>query len=460
VAPVCPGCFTRAQPGSLFCPGCGTALGGHGAGVLRVSARRPSGGAPDDRDLVVLDPMFDDRSAVAVDRVGGAGGTVGDSTGSGARRQRAGAWAIGLAVIAAAIGLAVGSADDGSGDAAAGTTTTASDAEDGLLPTPSSRRTTTTERPGRRSTTTTSQEPHGPYLLAPTGTRLLVADQGDLVEIDLDTGIERIVATELREIYPGSVGVTDGWAIVSSGRGTLAVPLLSAGEPTRLGDGSCGGFASARPGHGWIYQCSGPIQELHEISLATGETVDTFTLPIAFASVLGDSEDGLIVSAPGGVYLAQDADTFRRISDGVGSTMLGEGMVLLTSCDDRLVCQAQIVDVVTGGERSVDVPVTGGLGFGFGFGSGSGGSRVSGTRAVFVMYGELGPELRVIDVASGEVFEPPGQDRGAGFDGVTVLSPDGSWVFWSASGSVRGWHVGDPDIIDFDLDGRTLIAGY
>ncbi len=446
---VCAECFARCASDATSCPRCGAVLGLRpGRGTRAPAASEPHAG-----NLAAIDPLFDDRSALAVDGAGPDGEPA-------ARRRRAGAWILGLAVVAGAIGLSVRSADDGSGhevDSAAATTTSVDDGRESGTETSRTRRTSTTN--SRRSDrTTTTREPHGPYLLSPTGAHLLVADRGDLVVIDLDTGAERLVAEDIaEEVYPGSVRVYDGW-IVSSANETLAIPI-DGGEPRRIAGGGCGGFPSAQPGHWWTYDCSGPTQALSEIRLDDGEVVATYTPPFP-APVSGDSDAGLVISAPGGVYVVDDAGDISRVSDGSGGVVLGSH-VLVTSCDERLACEMLLVDLVTGDGRPVDVPLTPGFGY-----YGGQVASVAGSRAVSVTYDEQGPLVQVIDVVSGEVFDLPENsdiDR-FGFDGVTVLSPDGRWLFWASGGTVSAWLIGDPDVIELDSDlrrgGRTFIGGY
>ncbi len=444
---VCSECFARCPAGATVCPTCGAALGLRPSRVTRAPVADTAGSG----NLAAIDPLFDDRSALAV------GGAASDDE-PGARLRRAGAWILGLAVVAGAIGLAVRSAGDGSGselDAGASTTTSSAGGNDPQSETSRPGRTPTTN-PRRSDRTTTTREPHGPYLLVPTGAHLLVADRGDLVAIDLDTGAERLVAEDIGEnLYPGSVRVQDGWIVASTD--TITAIPVEGGEPRRVGSGGCGGFPSAEPGHWWIYQCDGPVQELREIRLDDGVGVGTFTPPFPIP-VSGDSNAGLVITAPGGVYVADGDGDIRRVSDGSGGVVLGSH-VLVTSCNERLECEMLLVDPVTGDSRPVDVPLTAGFGF-----YGGSVASIAGSRFVSVTYDGQGPLVQVIDVESGEVFDLPESsdiDR-FGFDGVTVLSPDGRWLFWLSGGTVRAWLVGGPDVIDLDLDlsGRTFIGGY
>jgi hypothetical protein len=237
---------------------------------------------------------------------------------------------------------------------------------------------------------------------------------------------------------------------VPLGGGALE-PVTGIGLP--LG-GGCGGFASATPDHWWSYACSEPSATVTEISLADHTRGISLTVP-PNALVLGDSDAGLLVSASGGgAYIAHDDGSIERIAEGFVNGRLGAGL-LVTSCDDHLVCRFEILDPVTGGRVDIDLEIPGGFGY---LGDASA-TTPDGSVAVLLKYDQRGPVVLVVDVRTGSGLVAPVGDP-ADFDGGAAISPDGTWVFWSANGLVHGWHVGDGDVVEVDLAGRALIGGY
>ncbi len=435
-----------------------------------MKGRRPGDDAVD-----VLAPLAVERSIDEIESIEAV--AVPGRAGPGSRARRLGAWAVGLALIGGAIGLAVRSADVAPGSSSASSTTGSTAAATTAAPplppstTPSATERSSVTRHGpavspeaidrSRSVITgspsigvpTTREPHGPYLLAPTGTRLLVADDGDLVEIDLDTGVERTIAENLGdELYPVCCMVHDGWVVTLSGRPVLAIPLAGGGgEPVPLGD-ACGGFPSATPGRWWVYECTEDGRpELREVDLADG-TVTGEARPPASSRVYFAVPDGLVIGAGGGLYVGQDG-TFDQIATGKVEAVLGR-IILLSECDEALRCTTTLFDPATGERRPaafLDALNWPGVSFGEPF------SAEAAGRQVVVIYTGGPPEYRLFDSTTGELISLPDQ---GGQLGAAALSPDGQWVFWSSGAAVRGWHVGDPDTVAIDLDGRTLVSGY
>jgi hypothetical protein len=260
------------------------------------------------------------------------------------------------------------------------------------------------------------------------------------------------------DLSPGSVTVAGEW-LVHSGSQMRATPLggsapeLDTGTELPFGRG-CGGFASATPDHWWSYDCSPGTSRIAEVSLIDHTPRAAFAIPPG-AWPVGDTEAGLLVVAMGGgAYLADDAGAFRRIADGLASGRVG-ARLLVTSCDDRLECRHELLDPVTGDRVATD----GRLVLAYGFIGREAASTPDGSVSVVFSYEPEGPVVLVIDATTGFVTAAPRSD-GGDFDGAGAISPDGSWVFWSSNGLVYGWHVGDPDIVEFDLDGRTLVGGY
>ncbi len=422
----------------------------------------------------------DDRSAEAT--------TARDRReGAGLRGPRLGAWLVGLALIATAIGVAVRSADEAPGasppssvspSSAPGASVHGASTAPTLPPTNARSSTeqasvtrlgpvvvprdTPSDGSGPPITGSpsigapsievpTPREPHGPYLLAPTGARLLVAADGDLVEISLDTGEERTIAENLgEELYPGCCMVHDGWFVTVSGRPALAVPLTG-GEPVSLGD-ACGGFPSATPGRWWVHTCTEDgSPDLREVTLATG-TVTGEARPPVGSRVWFAVPDGLVIGAGGGVYIGRDGD-FRLVATGRVDGVRG-GALLLSECDEQLRCTTTRFDPSTGERRATSV-FDGLNGPQVSFGEPV--SAEAAGRQVVVVYADGAPEYQIFDRTAGELVGIPGE---GGQLGAAALSSDGQWVFWSEDSLVVAWHIGDLDTIPIDLDGRTLISGY
>jgi hypothetical protein len=367
----------------------------------------------------------------------------------------------GLAAVALVVLVAVvAGGSSGSGEEAAAPSTTPSSAAS----------TTAADRPttsARATTTTAEPAPHGPYLPAAAGLRLVTGGSGGRVmAVDLATGelvqvaagigvpgqprASRIVGDHLlvTQLSPVDVvSLTDGRAFA-----------LDAGE---VPSGTCGVWTGASPDRVWFAPCSeggAAPRRVLEYSLGEQRVTGAVELPEGYDFIGG--------FVPGAGFVLQAASAIFVVGpEGVGRVASGDllsvvdSSILRRDCDEALRCRVTLLDLATGEERELalaeglaDVPIVPGA---FVDGGATGGSRA----VAYVYDGRAdAPGMALLDVAAATLRPMPAVvDLGGG--ATSAWSRDGEWLVTQfRSGPTHVYHPSTEEIWMFDLPGDRLLG--
>lgn len=409
-----------------------------GAEVGILVDRCPSCGADPDLQLLEL------GLGASSKRRGPAGAFEpggGDGAGAGRPRGRIGwrQWAPIVVVVAAVWGFLVVTAgsddddDDGTEQAQDESTSTSRKREEER--TPGTRR-------GTRVTTTTVLVEGGLVLGEPTGWQLVFGSETTHV-LDLDSG-------RIDEVPGGRPVAIGANGVVTASRNTAHW------RPAPFDDGTEVVLADGQFDQGWIgpdgtvwlngYDENGGGYETHVIRVDPGGTSERIDLPPP-AWALGATRGGLLLNAPGGVYILSDDGEYRRISEGSALGASGD-IVAVQTCDEALECTVLRIDATDG--RVIDFDVSAEIGD-------QQGGPVS-----------IGPDGRIAHVIQPDDGEPYLAVDGTRVADATVLyqngmawSPDGRWLAFMVNRDIRMVDTlnGGPPI-EFRMPGDGWLLGF
>jgi hypothetical protein len=205
-------------------------------------------------------------------------------------------------------------------------------------------------------------------LPAPTGLELVgLTTDGDLIELDLDTGRYRrtdvtnrtlstsMMADAALSAVGGVVYITspnDGstW-LVRPGEGPVRAPGLLGDSGAYFGLGL---LPSDEPGAFWLTRYVDPSGAQLTLVTPDGERAGVdVELGMLGGPIGPDGRGGVLVASAGGVYRVGRLGA-TRIATG-NAVGWGANHVLIAECDDALVCGTVIVDIATGDRTAVAV---------------------------------------------------------------------------------------------------------
>lgn len=416
----CAGCSTRLARGASFCPVCGrSAQTGPPALLIETDD-----GEPDEAGReVVLAPT----------------------------RRSSQRWVAGALVvaIAAVVGVSVTSGGD-DGKVASVTTRATPRTTRAARPATTS---AAAEATAPASSTTTAKLPGlgpGPLLGEQTGLGLLVWSADGVYRVDLDAS--KLERTALRSADGDPDRTSIGLVLQSVEQGTrrLLAPgaaraaTVSAESGTFLGEGP--------PGRLWFldYASDEVRSEAIWYRDGTANRIDV-PLPADVQMAVPDGLGGLVLQAPGSVFVMAAPDaTPRRLAYGT-LIWAGDGHALVAECSDELRCAPTVYDLRDGSSRNTPRGFVGGA---FAFSALS----PDGTHLFAVDAVGGGTELTAVGVGGGITRLGPIRTPcfSPSCNSAVVWSPDGRWLFWvSGDGDVSAWRVGLADPIVLSLAGRT-----
>ncbi len=289
----------------------------------------------------------------------------------------------------------------------------------------------------------------GPQLPEPTGTTLLIADDGDtqLLAFELDTGTVTIVDLRVPPtgLSPSTVISVAGGIIDIHGPTIRFVPI-DGSPPVDLAPNRCGALAADQLDQVWIVDCE-PRISVRAVDLDGRPLTDAIVLP-ANSYPIGGWSDGVVVQGVGQISRVDAAGAVTPIADGLSSGVAG-GRLLRTSCRNGDGCRADIVDIITGVTvASLARPTLEPQSTGY-FGRTS--AAVSPDRSQLVVASGFGPDssptFTAIDMRNGTGARVPGASIDLYRDGV-AWSDDGRWLFYRGPDSIlSAWRIGDPEPI-------------
>jgi hypothetical protein len=317
---------------------------------------------------------------------------------------------------------------------------------------------TTDGAPRRTGPSFTDHQTFLSFLPGATGTTLYgVADDGDVVRIDLDAG--RVSERRLRRRDRGQTPVTifgrSGQAVVASANQALAVGDGADGTVTFLAADTIAVLPSAIDGELWLVRSLGPAGRVVERRRLADASVVVSIDDLPDGNVLGDDgSGGLLVQTGDGVYRVDDVGRPPQRVSTEPLVAWSAATFVTASCDDRLPCEWSQVDRASGERRSLGTAPWGGSVLG---------AELSpdGTHLAYLggEGGPAAPALEVMDLTSGTRLA---LDHSALLSAVQgtwrglVWSPDGQWLFWvEDSGALKAWRVGQEQATTVDGAGHV-----
>lgn len=395
----CPACGAGVPRGAGFCPACGTAVN-----------------APE----------------LPIEQIGPGTAVTEHEVALGANRPnpRRSALVVGIALVALLGGGLVIGAGSGEGD------------EQGTSPTPSTTAAapsttaarTRPDRAPRRTTTTTIPAFAVDPMPELAGLPLYAIVDDRVVRIDSATGQIAVLAGGSRaatQDYSTLMAVAGG-VIVRDERARFVPDDGS--EPIAIESFDL--WPAADPALIWADNYDAPEREIRLIRLVTGEMVGSVPVP-RFAYPIGDDGSGrlLVIAQTGGTFvLDPSSGAVERFSDAQVVDVTATHLVQLR-CDDTLACGYELVDRATGLASPVDV--------------GQNDAFVeialdpTGVSATVLEYGEFGPVLTFVDLASGTVTElasAAAAEFQGRFQGPS-WTPNGEHLILTERGSIAVWSV-------------------
>ena len=312
----------------------------------------------------------------------------------GGNRRRVGI-GVGVAVAAAIVWAA---AQSGGGDLS--TSTPPSTQEESSESSPEQLAVETTQpRPSttRPRVTTTTGPPlvveqfGGPMLPTASGLQLVgLTRQGDLLDIDLDTG--EMTTTDVpggSSGAPATIVASENWTYVQRWD-VSSFFIVPRGEPpadlTSRPNMFNGVFRGPEPDTLWELQndpMTGRVEGMNLVNLEGQELGRTIDLQ-GWWPMQSDLTGGVVVQAGGGVYVVSEVGA-RRVADG---ELAGVGVnhFLVRDCDEALVCGLFVVDRQSGERRQVPVILVDGLTQYWGW-TGTDSASVSPDGTVAILFG-------------------------------------------------------------------------
>ena len=328
------------------------------------------------------------------------------------------------AVVALVVGalVFVGRDSNGQQAAPAATTTTST-----TVRRATSLSSTTTTAPA----TTTSTTLPALQLGEPSGVKLLVGTDNRFMSlIDLDSGV-----TSRTVITPGYFVPTAAGIVITTQNGEanfVREPYDEVGVDLGHGDSV---HPSALDDRVWLTQYSSSSMTFREVDTSGAVAAGPFT--VALAQVIGGVSDGVVVAAPGSIYLIDRSGSIHRIGSGEAIAAGGDS-VLATQCDDQLRCGLVVIDALTTKVRMVS---------GLGDTSAANISIVispDGTTAAILLTGAAEPSLVLVDLASATVSTLETSAVGSNLT-TPSFSRDSRWVFMSTDVQTTAYRVGADD---------------
>ena len=222
---------------------------------------------------------------------------------------------------------------------------------------------TSVVRAGRDELVRTAPATRASIVIDPAAARLPIevvgrGVDGSLIRLDLATGAMTTQPVD-PSAGPPVVLAADGWSAIPAwdgreGRNGWTVVTDDGAVSIVEMPGVVLEWRHASPGSFWASSTDGVDRRAVEVDISGAATGRVISLPGApmFADPNGD---GMVVTAPGGIYTAGETSNTRITSGQL--VALGRSRALAYECDEALECVHVVIERATGARRSVELAV-------------------------------------------------------------------------------------------------------
>ena len=352
---------------------------------------------------------------------------------------------VAVALVGVSVIVGVGGGDDG---------------DEQVSPTPTATVAAPTTTRARPTRTTVNRTPTSSSSAVPAFTAEPIAELGgvSLYAVVNERVVRIDTATGESVVLCGGAGRAQEWSLLVAREGGVVVNDDSArfcpddgSPPVRLGGGHV--WPAADPALVWQHDQT--VDEARLVQVSTGDEVAVVAIP-AFSYPEGDDGTGRLLLRPqtGGTFTIDPATgAVARFSD-VPVVAVTATHWLQLRCDEQLACGYEVAHRATG--ETTPVPLGG---------TSDNRSFVlapSGSHVAIIHYGDSGPSLTVVDLATGAAAEPDAYGILQSGRGETVRwTADGQRLVWVANTSIAVWTTGADEPVRYrvtKVDGDRAYA--